>query len=176
MSHKPADEQKEDEGGSELHERAAEGRPDHSGRGHRHGRPVGQGGTAQADQDRVASFIGGIEQALDDPCVFEADQAGPQSLRYGAVGDEAPLGGRKERLRVAVERAGVRDSGKPQAVMICRSRTLDTIVVRKCFIGCPAESTLRPSPTKVAPGLRRLITRPETDHPCSRTRSTGDVG
>ena len=79
-----------------------------------HGRPVGQGGTAQADQDRVASFIGGIEQALDDPCAFEADQAGPQSLRDGAVGDEAPLRGRKERLRVTIERAGVRDSGKPQ--------------------------------------------------------------
>jgi len=78
------------------------------------GRPVGQGGTAQADQDRVASFIGGVEQALDDPCPFEADQAGPQPLRYGAVRDEAPLGGRKERLRVTVERAGVRDARKPQ--------------------------------------------------------------
>jgi len=66
--------------------------------------------------------------------------------------------------------------GSLSSVMICRSRTSEMLVVRKCFIGCPAESTLRPSPTKVAPGLRRLITRPETDHPCSRTRSTGEVG
>src|SRR5215204_5857869 len=32
------------------------------------------------------------------------------------------------------------------------------------------------SPTTKAPGFRRLAVRPETDHPFSRTRSTGEVG
>ena len=67
-------------------------------------------------------------------------------------------------------------AGSLSSVTICLNRKSETTIVRKCFMGSPPDSTLRPSPTAVAPGLKMLVDRPETDHPLSRTRSSGELG
>ena len=124
-----------------------EGRPDHGGRGYRHGRPIGQGGARKPTRTGLPRSSAASSRLSTTRARSRPTRRDLSAFPDGLVREtRLPSAGVKRGCSVAVERAGVRESGKPSSVMICRSRRSETIVVRKCFIGWPAESTLRLRP------------------------------